>query len=254
MILILKEDKSIPKRKSTIGFEDLKQRRSAEQQQPKCAERTKTVSIGVVPKTRQTISLASVETDPISSNVNPKRANTNLKSTSHKSMSKSLQDNSKLVGGEQPKLVVIETRSSGIDDPVEDKRTVSVKSKIKLMESIVHNRTVAKSAERSSSTSSSKSSSSSSSRSPPISPKNTHSVVLQPAVKTRQKPMAPISTMSNVKLVKSNMEMSTNAEDEPALASMAEDDDTLASTNLPLAILKEKRRTVKELMSKFEPK
>jgi hypothetical protein len=141
------------------------------------------------------------------------------------------------------------------DQQQQQQKTVSVKSKIKLMESIVQSRVSNSKNERSSSISSSSSSSSStsSSRSPPISPKT----LAQPQTTTRsQKQMAP-QAPANTKDSKL-IELSVSTEEEPS-SSVADDDESTKMvesnpTSQSLSSLKEKRRTVKELMSKFEPK
>lgn len=200
----------------------------------------------VVPKARQSLSTRQ------SSHANFPQAPTSLNENSlnlQKSLSKSLQDNSRF--GETT-LVLIETQSVNRmpaeetvvnKDPL-DNTVTSVKSKIKLMESIVG--TVdAKSTnavsskrqnsysknERSSSTSSTTSSSYSSSRSPPVSPK-TRTTIYTP-------PSSQVVHDNNNKLNESEYK---------------ETRDTVGQevATTPLGNSSSKRKTVKELLSQFE--
>ena len=184
-----------------------------------------------------------------------------------KSISKSLQDNSR---------ISLKLKEKGVEKLNENLEVISVKSKIKLMEAFVSNPIpIGKSCnERSSSTSSaglsSSSSSSSSSKSPPLSPhrgldfKQTNK---PPTVMARSNisqsyntsasscqnmpsPMASRS-LNQLNNVSKPVEENCAIEGEWAEEVMISDD---SLTQQAKSSLKEKRKTVKELMSKFEQK
>ncbi len=217
----------------------------------------------VVPKTRQSLCSSKVANSAMS--VTPCTRNSvssNLKS--QKNMSKSLQDNSRttpvVVSDE---LTITESSSSSDDHRMlqQDLENASVKSKIKLMESIVgmtdsvivsgrkatqdgHGKnSMGGKNERSASTSSATSSTSSysSSHSPPLSPKACENQVL-----------IAITNTNGGNNMQSEMIMGNSSSHAPPQASCSLFQVEKLKVDEKLAISNEKRKTVKELLSQFE--
>ena len=289
------------KRKSSISFDELKRRKSDNEnnENKERKETTNTVIENepkkqpqVYPKYRQSFSTGGSNDKLIQT-----KLESNLKNSNHRSFSKSLQDNSKLTKIEFKQNALTNQTNFELSESEE----TSVKSKIKLMESIVNSSKQAGTNERSCSSSSS---SSSSSRSPPMSPKNTSKQTVielvpaktnsfkQPPIVAARTPQTapkpkPVPPSLNLNLNKANLGTSLqptfttivaneSAQTNPTITSSSESvnnlnmnensiysDNSSNSCDLnestktsvkPLCNLKEKRRTVKELMSKFEPK
>ena len=162
-----------------------------------------------------------------------------------KTFSKSLQDNrfassNNKINQEQVIFNVLNSETK--NEP--ESETVSVKSKIKLMESFVSSRS--KPVERSSSSSSS----SSSTKSPPLSPHEASNRLL-----INKQPSKPnetsLQSMPSFKMTSSHSKQSLQKETEIIENNSIEE---FKPEQPALSSLKERRRTVKELMSKFEPK
>jgi len=218
------------------------------------------------PKNRQSL---STNTTPVIEN----EAASSLKNLNKKSMSKSLQDNSKLAN---LKTTYSSEQCQNTAMTVGGEK-LSVKTKIRLMESIVKS----SSNERSSSSSSS----GSSSRSPPRSPKTIIEIVPVQNLLDKQKPppivtartnlahsqnvsnqsksfannSETVETNSNTKILGSEPPLKTSSNESLSEVSIKEnlvyersEKNTIQPTIGPNS--KEKRHTVKELMSKFEPK
>jgi hypothetical protein len=252
------------KRKSALSSDEFKRRKS-DNNQSECDAKAQMVTPkpGVVlPKNRQSLSTNTtpvIESDTTS----------NLKNANKKSMSKSLQDNSKLTNNNPNSSHQHPNKVSTAED-----EKLSVKTKIKLMESIVKS----SSNERSSSSSSS----GSSSRSPPRSPKTIIEIVPVQSFIDKQKPPPIATTRTNLnqaqylsklsainsestetssiaKILGSALPLKTSSNESLSEVSIKENfmiDTSEKVTKQPCAApnSKEKRHTVKELMSKFEPK
>ena len=358
-------DLNNPKRKSSICFDELKRRKSDNINDNINTNNNSNTNINsnnskqqapIMPKYRQSISTTTTPTTDSTSTIN-----TNLNKVNLKNLSKSLQDNSKLIKNElkvqnidiqsnqspsitivnnksanlkqiAPKLVNLDLNVSKSENQIlhinnqDDKP--NVKTKIKLMESIVNsnssntiqttNSSSSKSTKndyRSASSSSSASSASSSrsppslSRSPHISKQSTEAIEAKPyqLVTTKVPPTvvarsntiqfshnAPSSNQSpalaprpiikqkenidttSAKLKDEHQVVATSSSSESVNNIMQEnvlyssenlnedkvnntktdtnDNNTFNLKHNSLSNLKEKRQTVKELMSKFEPK
>ena len=291
--LISEEDAELnPKRKSATSSDEFKRRKSdnsnlADQENGKLHPVKTTPMPIVYPKSRQSLSTHTTpsmgqyegsagggSTDLVSS--------PSLRNQTKKSMSKSLQDNSKIVNAKKAPLlntnnVIIDTTRPSSNEKL------SVKTKIKLMESIVKSSTN----ERSSS-----SSSSCSSRSPPLSPNTIIEIVpiqhVKPTVTARTTNPAPVQPQASPAVVQpkptlkpaANTATSSDLDEDLTKAKLKtssnESIDDVSESSTTTTTLKsivdainfkqhnqqqkatgnqkEKRHTVKELMSKFEPK
>jgi len=253
------------KRKSALSSDEFKRRKSDNNQSESDAK-AQTPKPGVVlPKNRQSLSTNTtpvIESDTTS----------NLKNANKKSMSKSLQDNSKLTNNNPNSSHQHPNKVSTVED-----EKLSVKTKIKLMESIVKS----SGNERSSSSSSS----GSSSRSPPRSPKTIIEIVPVQSFLDKQKPPPVATTRTNLNqaqhLSKPSKFFANNSESTEttsiakslgsALPLKTSSNESLSEVSIKENVMfdtsekvakqpcaapnsKEKRHTVKELMSKFEPK
>ena len=247
------------KRKSALSSDEFKRRKPDNNQiesNLKNQKITPTISTSF-PKNRQSL---STNTTPVIEN----DASSNLKNLNKKSMSKSLQDNSKLSNQRQ---AAISDQRQNISNTTGGEKS-SVKTKIKLMESIVKS----SSNERSSSSSSA----GSSSRSPPRSPKTIIEIVPVQNLLDKQKPPPIVTARTNInqpqniskqpksesveinsnnKSLESSEPLKTSSNESLGEVSVKENliYDTSGKTAVG-ANLKEKRHTVKELMSKFEAK
>jgi hypothetical protein len=250
------------KRKSALSSDEFKRRKPDYNQiESDVKNQKKTPTIGTAfPKNRQSL---STNTTPVIEN----DASFNLKNFNKKSMSKSLQDNSKLSNQRQADSY---DQRQNISNNTGGEKS-SVKTKIKLMESIVKS----SSNERSSS-----SSSGSSSRSPPRSPKTIIEIVTVQNLLDKQKPPPVVTARTNINQPQNiskqpkpeSVEINSNNKSlvasEPLKTSSNESlgevsvkenliYDTSGKTTIHSNVganLKEKRHTVKELMSKFEAK
>ncbi len=209
----------------------------------------------VMPKTRQSLSAKQSNLmNNCSSKIINENGDSNLKT--QRNISKSLQDNSKFVlkpFNESNNITLVGPQTEEEKKFIEDLESASVKSKIKLMESIVQSTTISSSNsrkschskslnnsngsgatnERSSSTSSSKSTSSTNSSSSSGSSSrrcSPHQIILPPGQQLDQKEEINVVVSCGGSVV---TQLDTNED--------------LASENL-------KRKTVKELLSQFEAK
>ena len=222
----------------------------------------------VLPKNRQSL---STNTTPL---LETQTTLASLKGVNRKNMSKSLQDNSRVVTNihlkkstalnDQQNLVNV------VDFHLAENEKLSVRTKIKLMESIANSKSSGN--ERSSSSSSS----CSSSRSPPMSPKTIIEIVPFQVQVDKQKPpivtartnvsqtnATTAATLSNADMSSKhleNVQLKTSSNESLSEVSIKENlvyvssESGNSNTDSLSSKAKEKRHTVKELMSKFEPK
>jgi hypothetical protein len=259
------------KRKSSQSFEELNKKKSEnfENSNSNNKQNEDNSNFKILAKHRQSIQPAS-------------QIDTTSLTNTNRSMSKSLQDNSKLIN-------LSEFKTSNEDISESTSNETNVKSKIKLMESFVGNQSTnqipmlkLKKNERSSSTCSS--ASSSSSKSPPLSPHlicsvtksetSTSLFTTSSSNETKQiatsKQNPPMVMARSVILTQSSLNNSNNT----SLSNDKEEIQPLKSTVIiidsenkkastenneiiiknPTTNIKEKRKTVKEMISKFEPK